>query len=594
MILAPLKGAPELIQLQNAERGPILDRNGKILALTTRMDSVAVWIPGVEDPAQTADLLGDIQSLGTSEEILALLRKHSGFTFIKRKISPTESERVRYLLSKQELSGVEIVPEYGRIYPHAELASHALGFVGVDNSGLTGIEYTFNSELSPTAWNTRPVGNAGNQIILSLDINIQHIIESIALGAYEDTGADSMIVVVVQAHTGEILGYSALPRFDPNEYSAVPESFRLNIPALHAYEPGSVFKIFSLSGLVELGAVDLKDTFPCNGYYEKRLPDDRSIRIRCLRVHGNVGIKEILKYSCNAGAAYASDREEAESFFYMLRLFGFGSPTGAPFPGETAGILSPPSEWSARTKPTIAIGQEIAVSALQIVTAASAIANDGVLLQPLLVRKIVTAEGELLKEYKRKTVRRVLSPELARQILRVMQGSTEEDGTARLARIEGVRLSAKTGTAQVPDSESNSYSKNEFVASILGIFPTEKPELILYVVIFNPKGQHYFGSQVASPVFKKIAERLVDYWGIEREGHTVLAHPGVASVTIPAPIELGDFMPDLLGVSKRSLLPLLQRDDLKVLIAGEGHVMEQSPPPGTPLGSGQSLILKLE
>jgi cell division protein FtsI (penicillin-binding protein 3) len=434
----------------------------------------------------------------------------------------------------------------------------------------------------------------GNQIVLSLDLNIQHIIESIAMHAYEEYQADSMVVLVMQAHTGEILGYSALPRFDPNDYSAVPESFRENIPAVRAYEPGSVFKIFSLSSLVELGDVELQDTFPCNGYYEKQLSDGQSIRIRCLRVHGNVGIKEILKYSCNAGAAYASDRAEAESFFQMLRLFGFGSPTGIPFPGETAGILSPPTGWSARSKPTMAIGQEVAVSALQIVAAATVIANDGVLLQPLLVKKVVTPKGKLLKEYSRKTVHRVLSPELARQILRVMQGSTEEGGTARLAWIEGVRLSAKTGTAQIPDSESNTYSKNEFVASILGIFPTEKPELILYIVMFNPKGQYYFGSQVAAPVFKKIAERLVDYWGIEREGHSVLLHPGTSSVTIPAPIELGDRMPDLLGESKRSLLPLLRRDDLKVLIVGEGHLVEQSPSPGTPLHFGHTIILELE
>lgn len=495
MILAPLHGVPESIQLQKVERGPILDRNGKILAITTRMDSVAAWIPGVKDPERMADLLGGIQGLGTREEILALLRNHSGFPFIKRKISSAASEQVRSLLGEHELQGVELVSEYGRIYPHQELASHVLGFVGVDNTGLNGIEYTFNSELSPTAWKLSLEGTTGNQVILTLDLNIQQIIEPIALRAYEDNQADSVIVLVMQAQTGQILRHCAVPRFDPNEYSAFAEPFRVNIPVDRAYEPGSVFKIFSLSALVELGVINMQDTFLCNGYYERPLPDGRSIRIRCLRVHGNVGIWEILKYSCNAGAAYASDRAEAESFF---------------------------------------------------------------------------------------------------QILRMMEGSTEEGGTARRARIDGVRLSAKTGTAQVPDSESTTYSKSEFVASILGIFPTEEPELILYIVIFNPKRERYFGSQVAAPVFKKIAERLVGDWGIAGEGETVLPHPGAATVTIPAQIELSIQMPDLLGVSKRSLLPLLRRDDLNVRIIGEGHVVGQSPPPGTPLSSGQSIILELE
>ncbi len=594
MILAPLHVVPEGIQLQKVERGPILDRNGKILAITTRMDSVAAWIPGVKDPERMADLLGGIQGLGTSEGILALLRNHSGFAFIKRKISPSASEQVRSLLSEHELQGVELVSEYGRIYPHQELASHVLGFVGVDNIGLNGIEYTFNSELSPTAWKPSLEVTTGNQVILTLDLNIQQIIEPIALRAYEDSRADSVIILVMQAQTGEMLGYGAVPRFDPNEYSTFAEPFRVNIPVVRAYEPGSVFKIFSLAGLVELGVIDMQDTFLCNGYYERPLPDGRSIRIRCLRVHGNVGVREILKYSCNAGAAYASDRAEAEPFFQMLRLFGFGSPTGVPFPGETAGILSPPAGWSVRTKPTIAFGQEVAVSALQIVAATTVLTNEGVLLQPLFVQKVVSSDGKLIEEYSRKPVRRVLSPEIARQILRMMEGSTEEGGTARRARIDGVRLSAKTGTAQVPDSESATYSKSEFVASILGIFPTEEPELILYIVIFNPKGERYFGSQVAAPVFKKIADRLVDYWGIAREGETVLPHPGAVTVTIPEQIELGGRMPDLLGVSKRSLLLLLRRDDLNVRIIGEGHVVGQSPPPGTPLSSGQSIILELE
>ena len=306
----------------------------------------------------------------------------------------------------------------------------------------------------------------------------------------------------------------------------------------------------------------------------------------------NAGL--ILKYSCNVGAAFASEKVQREPFYQLLLAFGFGRPTGLPLPGESAGILAPPARWSLRTKATIAFGQEISVSAVQVLQAASAIANGGMLLAPRIVSRILSPSGELVKEFGRQPVREVISPQVAREVLEMMATATEESGTARRGRVEGVRISAKTGTAQVRDPATGTYSESSFVASYLGIFPTEEPRVIVYVVVHNPKGQAYYGSQIAAPVFRGVAEDLILQLGIRRRGDAVLEQPGSLRVKVPPPIVLGGSMPDLLGTPKRLLLPLLAVRGLEVRISGDGFVVEQDPPAGTKLEPGASIRLRLE
>jgi cell division protein FtsI (penicillin-binding protein 3) len=278
----------------------------------------------------------------------------------------------------------------------------------------------------------------------------------------------------------------------------------------------------------------------------------------------------------------------------MLKRFGFGAPTGIPLSGETSGILRKPQTWSVRTKPTIAFGQELSVSALQIVTAATVFANDGLLLKPLVVKKIVSPDGRLIKEYSREPVTEVLSPEISRSVLRMMETATQPGGTAKRAAIEGYRISGKTGTAQVTDPSTGGYYKDKYIASFLGIFPTEKPRLIIYVSIENPKGEHYYGSRIAAPVFKEAAEALIPLMGITGADANVVAHSGRVVITRPDPLKLEDRIPDLLGQPKRLLIPLLANEDIEVAIRGEGYVVRQSPPPGTPVRKGMRLILELE
>jgi len=599
MLFRPSGENESAISLPAVERGPILDRNGRILAITTRLNSVSAWIPGLEDPQGSARLLAEALGL-QAEELSRRFRESKGFVFVKRKITPTETERVKRLAEEGRLKGIDLVPEFGRNYPEQSLASHIIGYVGLDNVGLDGIEYSFNEVLSPAEVTARRAGAPeprevfGNQVFLTLDVNIQHMAESRAREALRANQAESVFALVLEAGSGEILAYAAMPDFDPNEYNRSDPAALRNLPLSLAYEPGSVFKIFSISSFLQLGGISMRDTFLCNGLYEKKLADGQFIRIRDLAAHGRVDAARILKYSCNVGAAYASERVEAEPFYQMLLAFGFGRRTELPLPGESSGILSLPARWSARSKATIAFGQEISVSAVQMLQAATVLANGGLMLRPHIVRRVISPQGELIREYPREPVREVLAPDIARAVLEMMAAATEEGGTARRGRVEGVRISAKTGTAQVQDPATGTYSDSNYVASYLGVFPTEEPRLIIYVVINHPKGKAYYGSQIAAPVFHDLAEDLIAYLGIRRQGDTVVEHPGSVRVKLPPPVKLGQAMPDLTGAPKRLLLPLLAEKGFTVRISGDGYVVAQDPPPGTPLEQGMTITLRLQ
>ena len=597
MLLHPAAARQDGITLPAVERGPILDRNGRVLAITTRLYSVTAWLPEVSDREGSAALLAEALSLDPVETARRF-RESSGFLFVKRKITPTQSERVRGLLADGRLAGIDLAPEFGRNYPNQSLASHVLGYVGLDNVGLEGVEYSFNEELSPPLVSRADSSQGevfGNQVFLTIDLDIQQMAERRAREAVEATQAESAQVLVMEAGSGEILAYAAVPDFDPNEFNRSEGSALRNLPLSQAYEPGSVFKIFSIASFLQLGGISPQDTFTCTGLYEKRLADGDTIRIRDLAAHGRVNAGLILKYSCNVGAAYASERVKREDFYRVLQAFGFGRPTGLPLPGESAGILAAPARWSLRTQATIAFGQEISVSALQVLQAATAIANGGLLLAPRIVSKILSPSGELVKEFARQPVREVVSPQVAREVLEMMETATDENGgTARRGRVEGVRISAKTGTAQVRDPATGTYSESNFVASYLGIFPTEEPRVIVYVVLHNPRGPSTYGGQIAAPVFRGVAEDLIGYLGIRRRGDVVLEQPGSLRVAVPPPLVLGQAMPDLRGTPKRLLLPLLSIPGLEVRISGEGFVVEQDPPAGTRLESGASIRLRLE
>ncbi len=593
-IVLPSQEGGDSLVLPEVQRGNILDRQGRILAVTTRMQRVSVWTPSIANAQETAARLG--RALGMdAAEVLEMIRRHDGYAVIKRRVSPEESAAIQALKSEGGLAGVRLENDFSRFYPQGRLASHVVGYVGADNVPLDGIEYTFNNELAPQPVGTDSQTVYGDQVFLTIDLDMQYIADKAARAAMQADKPDSVTILVMDARTGEVLAYSALPDFDPNEFQKespqIDASSLVNRPVTAAYEPGSVFKIFTLSSLLDLHAITPEQQFACYGYYEKRLASGETIRIRDISSHGDLTPQQIIEYSCNAGAAYASDQTDGDSFYRMIARFGFGKPTGVPLQGETPGLLRPVSQWSARSKPTIAMGQEISVSAMQIMAAATAITNGGVLLKPLLVKKILSPQGSVVKEFGREPLWEVVSADTARAMLSWMETATLPAGTAHRAAIDGVRISAKTGTAQVASARTGAYSTSDFIASMIGIFPTDNPQLIVYVVVQNPKGQSYYGSQIAAPIFKDVATGLIDKLGIPRAGtRTAPAQPPAGSAR---QVEIDAVMPDLTGTPKKLLLPLLLRKDISVTINGSGRVVSQSPPAGTKIATGTKVVLEL-
>jgi cell division protein FtsI (penicillin-binding protein 3) len=576
------------------ERGPILDRNGRILAIQTRLYSVTAWVPSVTDPVESASLLSSVLEI-PGEEILSRLHNRSGFLYIKRKISPTESEKIRRLKENGKLKGFSLEPEYGRNYPEKQLASQIIGYVGMDNIGLNGIEYTFENELSPELSNGERREIYGNQIFLTIDVNIQYFTEQLAERAHKEHNAESVLMMVMDAKNGDILSSVSIPNYDPNNFNQYSHGSRQNRPISYAYEPGSVFKIFSLSSFLQIGGLSANQTFFCEGFYPIEPPGDREIeKLKCTGVHGNVTPQKIIQYSCNSGAAYASETVAKSSFHFMLKEFGFGSPTGLPLPGESYGLLSDPERWSYRSKPTIAIGQEISVTAAQMVTAATALSNDGTLLKPHIIKKIVDPEGKVLQENKKTAVRQVIKPEIAELMLGWMETATEVEGTADRARVPGIRISAKTGTAQILDRETGKYSTDAFVPSCLAIFPTDDPRFILYAVIVNPRAGEFYGGRIAAPLIGELAEELVTYYGIPKAGDRTVGHPGQIRIEKSEPLKIGEKLPDLTGLSKREILPLFRDERIHISIHGQGWVDSQKPAPGTVITDDMTVILELE
>ncbi len=589
MLLTPEDTRPPQIST-SVDRGPILDRNGRVLAIQTSLQSVTAWIPNIEDIEHTATTLAPILERSV-EEISTILESRTGFAYLKRKIPGSAADRIEALITRGELPGIGLVRESARTYPEQRIAAHLLGIVDIDNNGLEGLELLYDDQLSPEpeSGNVREV--YGNQLFLTIDLNLQYVAEKLAAETMEEQNAESVMILAMDAKAGEFLAYATTPGFNPNTYTNFPAENRVNRPAADAYEPGSVFKIFSIASFLEIGGINHFSSFICRGYYEHpAIPEP----IACLGVHGEVTPELIIKYSCNAGAAYASETVDRRDFYSHLRAFGFGETTGLPFPGESNGLLKSPNEWSTRTKPTMAFGQEISTSAVQIVSAATALANDGVRLEPSIVKKIVSPEGRTLDSHTRTPVQQVVSADTARSMLLMMEHATEESGTATRARVEGIRVSAKTGTAQVFNSETGSYSDERFVASCLAILPTNDPQVIVYVVIKNPQAGETFGGRIAAPVVGEMADEIVRYLGIPREDDTVLGHSGVVEIRKLPPVDIGSTMPDLSGYSKRQLLPLLDREDITVTIRGEGWVTDQSPEPGATVFEDQHIVLELE
>lgn len=574
-------------------RGPILDRNGRLLALETRMGNVTLRRAEVENLEQLSRELAPLLEQSPAELFNRINNSQSPFMYLKRQVNEPTIRLIQEGIREGRLRGVGIEPVLGRIYPERNLAAQVIGFVGHDNTGLAGIEFALNRELSPEPRGTLN-RRTGNQVFLTLDLNVQYILENIAHRVKEENMAEAVIFMAMDPRTGDILGSVSLPSYDPNNFRNSDENSRIDRPAMWAYEPGSVFKIFSLAAMLDAGVISENTFFTCNGYYERITGRGERIVINCMGRHGRVNARDIIVVSCNAGAAYASDRMSSQAFYQSLRDFGFGSRTGAGNPGETAGFLRTTDRWSERSKPTIAMGQEIAVSALQILQAASAIANDGVLVPPRIVSRIVSPDGVSQTNFENGQPRRVISPETARAMRNYMIDVTSSAGTGWRAFMDDISLAVKTGTSQVIDPATGTYSETDFIASCIGLIPAESPNLVLYIAIIKPRGASHLAGRIAAPPIREAAEAIINIMGTPRGRSPQIFHSGAISIPIlPNPV-INDFIPDFTGVAKRQLLPLLLREDLRFHISGEGWVVRQSPAPGTLLTPETLIVLELE
>ena len=593
-------------------RGPILDRNGRILAMETRIGDISLWRPSIRvSYAELAGELAPILEIPARDIQDRIENSRSDFIYLRRQVDEPTIRLVEAAMSEGRIRGVSIEPTLNRVYPEGGLASQILGFttINVSNSneltgrvtntsreGIAGIEFAYNNELSPSMVPSLPGTRRrqnGNQIYLTLDINVQHILERIAGQVYRQTNAEAVMFMAMDPRTGDILGSASLPSFDPNNLSNPSEMALMDRPTIWAYEPGSAFKIFSMAALMDERAVTHDAIFMCNGRYERVTNRGERIVINCLGNHGPVTVRDIIIHSCNAGAAYATDRMGPVMFDEILREFGFGFRTGAGNPGETMGFFRTSDRWSERSKPTIAIGQEIAVSALQMMQAATAIANNGVLVSPRIISRIVSPDDRTVHVFQGNQPRQILRPETARAMLNYMMDVTSSMGTGWRAYVDDLSLAVKTGTAQVIDNETRAYSTTDFISSAIAILPAESPSLVLYLVIIKPQGEILAG-RIAAPPIRDAADELINYLGIPRGRNPQVAHPGIMAIpeiTYPAVVET---VPDFIGLSKRQLLPLLLRDDLQLRVSGDGWVRYQTPLPNTPLGPDTLIFLELE
>ena len=571
------------------KRGNIFDVNGRELAVDIKVYDAYVWTPnldGEKDYLTYARLLS--KALHLDEDTLyKKLRASKGNYLVKKALTVEELKNISAYKSK--LLYLSLEEYYSRIYPEKNLGSLFLGFTGAQNQGLEGIEYAYNSNLSPNnkVKNKRVV--TGDSIYLTIDLNIQKYTDDVLQKMTEHYQPDNALVAVMKAKTGEILAYSGFPNYDLNNFSDYPKEVWRNTLTSKVYEPGSTFKIFSVAIAYQNGRINDNTSINTEGGYKVRgggVINDYSYR-------GITNPEGVIKYSSNIGAAYLSDTVDEEFFYKSLKAFGFGATTGLS-PGEEKGLLKNPinkNTWSSRTKATISFGQEVGVTAIQMLVASTVFANGGDRLKPFIVKKIVDNNGKVIQEFKREVaMKSVISPKVAKKILHHMVSSTQNGGTGRRVFIPGFKIAVKTGTAQV--AEQKGYSEDRFLGSIIAFAPGDDPEYIIYIFMDYPKGDSTLGGITISPSARKIIKFLISYKNLSKDIRRVKQDLNFA-VNLERLPELKSKVPSYLGLSSRTILDLYKRDDIKLDIKGSGYVRSQSPKPGTSFKPGMKITLNM-
>jgi cell division protein FtsI (penicillin-binding protein 3) len=518
------------------KRGIITDRAGRRLAVDVEVDSIYGVPSQVADKADVARRLASATGKDPARYARELAKKRP-FVWLERRVSPAVSSRIAAMGWK----GVGFIKENRRFYPQREFGAQVLGIAGMDNQGLAGLELRYDRDLWREAVVVMAEQDAfGNDILLSgpplealregdeLQLTIDEVIQFIAqeeLGrGVESSGAAGGSIVVLEPRSGEVLAMANFPFFNPNEPAACTQAAMRNRSIGDALEPGSIMKTFLLSAALEERAVTRETVFHCeNG----AMPFQGGV-LHDVHPYGALTVNDIIGKSSNIGSTKIAQRLGAANYHRYLKAFGFGEATGVDLPGEAVGMLRPVARWSGRSIASVAIGQEISVTPLQMATAFAAAVNGGELWRPRLARKLVSPEGAVLKSFEPQKVRQVISPETSRQVVETLVHVVEE-GTGKAAAVEGYTVGGKTGTAQKYDPQLKTYSSHKYLASFVGMAPARDPRLVVLVMIDEPKGAIYGGS-VAAPVFKNVVQRTLRYLNIPPEAREqvllVRAFPG--------------------------------------------------------------------
>ncbi len=525
---AKAAGQHSMVVRLEPRRGRILDRNGEEVATSLQRKSIGVWPRQLESPPEAAAALARVTGM-SSGDLLKSFKGESPFVYVKRKVEPSASDRVEAL----GLDGVGLLPEAKRYYPRGALGAHILGFVGMDNTGLEGVEARFEKSLRGRPGYCRSVRDArgqevaawrevmvpavaGDDVFLTIDSTIQHIVESELdrVFRYEEGeqgkgGSKRQLVkgaaaIVMDPRTGEVLAMASRPTFSPGDFGAHGPAVWRNKVVADCYEPGSVFKIVTAAAGLDAGLFSVDERIFC---------ENGAMRVGGRVIHdthgyGWLSFREVVEKSSNIGITKIGKRLGRERLYRYVRAFGFGEKSGIALPGEGTGIVRPMRTWTSSSMASIPYGHEIATTPLQMAAAVAAIANGGVLMRPAVVKSVRGPAGEYRYEMKPTPVRRVVSEQTARAMSDIMAGVVEK-GTGRNAALKHYRMAGKTGTAQKVGPDGR-YSHTKFLASFVGFVPAEAPELVIVVMVDEPTGS-YYGGRVAAPVVREIAKRSLRY-----------------------------------------------------------------------------------
>lgn len=501
------------------DRGQILDRHRNKLGTSTDAPNVTCDPSQIKNPKAVALQLARILDLSRAD-LKSKLSRDSRFAILARRVTPDQAEAVTAL----NLRGIYLKKDSKRFYPNRGLAAQVIGFTGEQDRGLEGLEYKYNAVLEGRRTKTRVMRDGagrildmdrgrrqelrGNALVLTIDKKIQFLSEQALERAVKSNRAKSGMVLVMRPSTGELMAVAHYPAFNPNNYRDFGRQLYRNRSVTDAFEPGSIMKIFTVAAAIEKG-MSPKSIFFCeNGRY----------RIGGFTVHDThpeqwLSLSQIIKFSSNIGAAKITETIGNKALHHYLSAFGFGKKTQLGTPGEANGILIPYKKWSKIDAGAISFGQGVSVTAVQLISGISAIANDGKLMKPMLVKRILSPTGKELQVFNPTVIRQVVSSKTATIVKKMMNQVVREEGTGTLAAMTGYRVCGKTSTAQKANKNGAGYAKNKYIAAFGGFAPQENPELAILVVVDEPRESHY-GGIVAAPAFKSIMSQSFNYLNI--------------------------------------------------------------------------------